>query len=91
VLERRAVVGGATVGEELFPGYTVSTCADGAPRLLPEVARDLRLSDHGLRLRRTDPLVVAPLRPLARPGALERRPGETHPLLCRCRRAGVRY
>lgn len=60
VLERRPVIGGATVTEELFDGFRVSTCADGAPRLLPEIARDLGLADLGLRLRRTDPLVVAP-------------------------------
>jgi phytoene dehydrogenase-like protein len=60
VLERRPVLGGATVGEELFPGFRVATCAETTPRLRPEVVRDLGLVGLGLRLRRVDPLIAAP-------------------------------
>lgn len=60
VLERRNVVGGAIVSEELFPGFRVAACAEGTPRLLPHVARDLGLVELGLRFRRTDPVLVAP-------------------------------
>jgi phytoene dehydrogenase-like protein len=60
VLERRHDVGGAAVTEEIAPGVRVSALADGAPRLHPRVIRDLHLARHGLRLRRTDPLVLSP-------------------------------
>lgn len=37
VLERRHVIGGATVTEEPFPGYKLSTCSYVCNLLLPEV------------------------------------------------------
>ncbi len=47
VLERRGVVGGAAVTEELAPGYRCSTASYVVSLLLPEVERDLRLREHG--------------------------------------------
>ena len=47
VLERRAIVGGACVTEEVWPGYHVSTGAYLCSLLLPEVVRDLKLEQHG--------------------------------------------
>jgi phytoene dehydrogenase-like protein len=50
VLERRDVLGGACVTEEIAPGVRASTTSYIASMLRPEVIRDLRLADHGLRM-----------------------------------------
>jgi phytoene dehydrogenase-like protein len=50
VLERRAVVGGAAVTEEFFPGFRNSVAAYTVSLLNPKVIRDLRLNEHGLRI-----------------------------------------
>jgi phytoene dehydrogenase-like protein len=46
VLERRDVVGGAAVSEEIFPGFKVSSVADGCGYLSPAVRRDLKLDSQ---------------------------------------------
>src|SRR5437879_9294781 len=46
VLERRHVVGGACVTEELWPGFKVSTAAYVNSLLRPEIIRDLELPDR---------------------------------------------
>ena len=50
VLERRHVLGGAAVSEELFEGFTYSVCSYVVSLLRPWIVRDLELADHGLRL-----------------------------------------
>jgi len=50
VLERRSMVGGACVTEELFPGYRISTCAYVAYILQDKVVRDLELRAHGFEV-----------------------------------------
>jgi phytoene dehydrogenase-like protein len=50
VLERRAVVGGAAVTEEFYPGFRNSVAAYTVSLLNPKVIRDLRLHDYGLRI-----------------------------------------
>jgi phytoene dehydrogenase-like protein len=50
VLERRDVVGGACVTEQIAPGFRASTTSYIASMLRPEVIRDLRLGDHGLQM-----------------------------------------
>ena len=50
VLERRKVVGGAAVTEEFYPGFRNSVAAYTVGLLCPEVIRDLRLHEHGLRI-----------------------------------------
>ncbi len=50
VLERRAVVGGAAVTEEFFPGFRNSTASYTVSLLHPKVIRDLKLAEHGLRI-----------------------------------------
>src|SRR5207244_3920121 len=50
VLERRHVVGGACVTEELWPGFKVSTAAYVNSLLRPEIIRDLELARHGWRV-----------------------------------------
>lgn len=59
VLDRRAVVGGCAVTEEIdprnAPGNQVSTASYMASMLRPEVIRDLELPRHGLRMIAADP------------------------------------
>ncbi|HEX5938607.1 MAG TPA: NAD(P)/FAD-dependent oxidoreductase [Actinomycetota bacterium] len=55
VLERRELVGGACVTEEIAPGVRASTTSYIASMLRPEVIRDLRLERHGLRMIPCDP------------------------------------
>ena len=48
VLERREIVGGASVTEEIHPGFRCSTLAHSAGPLLPQIVKDLDLKQHGL-------------------------------------------
>ena len=50
VVERRPIVGGACVTEELLPGYRFSTASYVLSLLRPEIIRDLRLREHGLEV-----------------------------------------
>jgi phytoene dehydrogenase-like protein len=61
VLERRHLVGGAAVTEELVPGYRVSTAAYSLSLLRPDVWRDLDLGKHGLSWYPKDPQLFVPL------------------------------
>ena len=61
VLERRAILGGACVTEEVIPGHRVSFTSYIASMLMPTVIRDLRLGDHGLRMVACDPILTVPL------------------------------
>jgi phytoene dehydrogenase-like protein len=54
VVERRPLVGGACVTEELIPGTRSSSCAFvAAPGLHPKVLADLELAAHGLAMYQT--------------------------------------
>jgi len=48
VLERRHVLGGAAVTEEIIPGFRFSVASYVVSLLRPEIIRDLRLPEHGL-------------------------------------------
>jgi phytoene dehydrogenase-like protein len=50
VLERRAVLGGAAVTEEFVPGFRNSSASYTVSLLHPQVIRDLRLAERGLRI-----------------------------------------
>ncbi len=50
VLERRHLVGGAAVTEEIFPGYKYSVASYVVSLLRPEIIRDLRLPKYGLEI-----------------------------------------
>ena len=50
VLERRHLVGGSTVTEEIFPGYKFSVLSYVVSLLRPEIIRELELSRHGLEI-----------------------------------------
>ena len=54
-LERRSVVGGACVTEEVWPGYQVSTLSYLCSLLQPKIIRDLDLSHFGYHLYPKDP------------------------------------
>jgi len=60
VLERREIVGGCCVTEEIAPGCRVSTTSYIASMLRPEVIQDLRLADYGLRMVPCDPAIQVP-------------------------------
>lgn len=60
VLERREIVGGACVTEEVAPGCRASTTSYIATMLRPEVIRDLRLYDRGLRMVTCEPGLQVP-------------------------------
>ena len=63
VLERRELLGGCAVTEEIdvarAPGCRVSTASYMASMLRPEVIRDLKLAKHGLRMIAAEPTVQA--------------------------------
>ena len=50
VLERRHVLGGAAVTEEVFPGFRFSVASYVVSLLRPEIIRDLNLHSHGLEI-----------------------------------------
>ncbi len=50
VLERRHVLGGAAVSEELYPGFTFSVCSYVVSLLRPWIIRDLDLTRFGLQI-----------------------------------------
>jgi phytoene dehydrogenase-like protein len=60
VLERRNIVGGACVTEEVWPGYQVSTAAYLCSLLRPEIVADLELTRHGFDVYRRDTSGFAP-------------------------------
>src|SRR5215813_2225634 len=62
VLERRHVLGGAAVTEELFPGFRFSVFSYVVSLLRPEIIRELQLPRHGLDILPLDG-TFTPLRP----------------------------
>src|SRR5258707_5176600 len=60
VLERRDIVGGCCVTEEIAPGCRASTTSYIASMLRPEVIRDLGLREFGLRMVPCDPALQVP-------------------------------
>ena len=60
VLERRDIVGGCCVTEEIAPGCRASTTSYIASMLRPEVISELHLADYGLRMVPCDPAIQVP-------------------------------
>ncbi|MFZ0523253.1 MAG: NAD(P)/FAD-dependent oxidoreductase, partial [Candidatus Acidiferrales bacterium] len=60
VLERRELVGGCCVTEEIAPGCRASTTSYIASMLRPTIIRDLDLGAHGLRMVPCDPGLLVP-------------------------------
>ena len=61
VLERRSVIGGCCVTENLWGGYKVSTAAYVCGLLHPKIVNDLQLHRHGFEILRRDPSSFTPL------------------------------
>lgn len=59
VVERRDVIGGACVTEELMPGYKCSTASLVTSLFRQEIVRELDLFDHGLEFIPRNPSVIA--------------------------------
>ncbi len=60
VLERRDVLGGCCVTEEVWPGYKVSTAAYVNSLLRPEIIRDLELKKYGFQMLPRNPSSFTP-------------------------------
>ncbi|MEM0071590.1 MAG: NAD(P)/FAD-dependent oxidoreductase [Metallosphaera sp.] len=60
VFERREIVGGASVTEELWPGVKVSTGAYVLSLLRPKIIKDLNLERFGLEVITKDPGLFVP-------------------------------
>lgn len=60
VLERREVIGGCAVTEEVWPGFKVSTAAYVNSLFRPEIIRDLELKKHGFRMLPRNPSSFTP-------------------------------
>jgi len=60
VLERRYIVGGACVTEEVFPGFKVSTAAYVNSLFRKEIVADLRLRDYGYEVLERNPSSFSP-------------------------------
>ena len=60
VLERREVVGGAAVTEEIHPGFRCSTLAHSAAPFVPQIIKDLRLDRYGLEFITPAVKILAP-------------------------------
>ena len=59
VLERRPILGGACVTEEVWPGRRVSRASYVVSMLQPQIVSDLRLEDFGYRAVPLDPAYAA--------------------------------
>src|SRR6266705_3261954 len=60
VLERRGVLGGASVTEEIFPGFKFSTAAYLCSLLQERIIRELDLPRHGYYVYPKDPAYFSP-------------------------------
>lgn len=60
VLERRHLIGGAAITEELVPGFKFSRCSYLQSLLRPSIIRDLELHRHGLKLLKRSPSSFTP-------------------------------
>ncbi|KAL9158553.1 hypothetical protein ABFS82_08G076600 [Erythranthe guttata] len=60
VLERRHVLGGAAVTEELIPGFKFSRCSYLQSLLRPAVVEELELAKHGLKMLKRSPSSFTP-------------------------------
>src|SRR5262245_31208660 len=60
VLERRDIIGGCCITEELWPGFKVSTAAYVNSLLRPEIIRDLELKKYGFEMLPRSPSSFSP-------------------------------
>ncbi|MCL4109639.1 UNVERIFIED_CONTAM: hypothetical protein GTU68_061896 [Idotea baltica] len=60
VCERRDVLGGCAVTEDLWPGFRISTASYVVSLLLPEIENDLQLAKHGYKVLARNPSSFTP-------------------------------
>nr|XP_028586421.1 pyridine nucleotide-disulfide oxidoreductase domain-containing protein 2 isoform X3 [Podarcis muralis] len=72
VLERRHLVGGAAVTEEIIPGFRFSRASYLLSLLRPQIYSELELKRHGLKVLPRDPYSYTPLLEDARAGKAPR-------------------
>ena len=60
VVERRSIIGGAAITEELFPGYRLSSCSYICHLLQPKVINDFELHRHGFEVYHLNPKRFCP-------------------------------
>src|SRR5262245_61352000 len=60
VLERRDIIGGCCITEEVWPGFKVSTAAYVNSLLRPEIIRDLELKKYGFEMLPRSPSSFTP-------------------------------
>ena len=51
-MERRHIIGGASVTEEIVPGFKFSRAAYVLSLLRPQIFKDLELKKHGLKVKK---------------------------------------
>jgi phytoene dehydrogenase-like protein len=61
VLERREIIGGCCITEEVWPGFKVSTASYVNSLLRPEIIKDLELKNHGFEMLPRSPSSFTPL------------------------------
>ncbi|GCC34749.1 pyridine nucleotide-disulfide oxidoreductase domain-containing protein 2 [Chiloscyllium punctatum] len=61
VLERRHLIGGAAVTEELIPGFKFSRASYVLSLLRPQIYKDLELKKHGLKVHIRNPSSFTPM------------------------------
>nr|XP_055208691.1 pyridine nucleotide-disulfide oxidoreductase domain-containing protein 2 isoform X4 [Gorilla gorilla gorilla] len=61
IFERRHVIGGAAVTEEIIPGFKFSRASYLLSLLRPQIYTDLELKKHGLRLHLRNPYSFTPM------------------------------
>jgi phytoene dehydrogenase-like protein len=61
VLERRHVLGGCSVTEELWPGFKISVASYVISLFQPQIIRELRLKQYGLNILPRNPSSFTPL------------------------------
>ena len=62
VLEKRSLVGGCCVTEEIAPGYKASIASYVVSLLLPEIVEDLNLKQYGYKTLPRNPSAFTPFR-----------------------------
>ncbi|KAK3590561.1 hypothetical protein CHS0354_008491 [Potamilus streckersoni] len=68
VLERRHLIGGAAVTEEIIPGFKFSRASYVLSLLRPQIYKDLELKKYGLKVYLRD---ISAYTPLLKPGGLD--------------------
>ena len=60
VFEKRGIVGGAAITEEVWKGFRVSRLSYAYSLFDPQIVKDLKLVEHGLKVVSTDPDLFVP-------------------------------